>query len=205
MHWVEYLKKPLSHGEGVMCMEAAMLFEELDKIKRDAVMMTIVLMFIGMLLLLIPEVYILFLEGTLGFVLLVAAALAALRFISGTKVLMHYIELVMGLAMGVLGIMIMLYEGLFLWILSWLVGILPILSGIHGIFHTLAFLRHSGKRGWWVLIVLSALLIVFGILVLWHPWLTSTQGMLQIVGGVMLYSALVSGLKMIWLWPVQKK
>ena len=55
-----------------------MLFEELDKIKRDAVMMTIVLMFIGLLLLLIPEVYILFLEGTLGFTLLVAAALSVL-------------------------------------------------------------------------------------------------------------------------------
>ncbi|MBP0973797.1 MAG: DUF308 domain-containing protein [Oscillospiraceae bacterium] len=182
-----------------------MLFEELDKIKRDAVMMTIVLMFIGLLLLLIPEVYILFLEGTLGFTLLVAAALSVLRFLSGSKVLMHYIELVFGLGAGLLGIMIMLYEGLFLWIVSWLVGILPILSGIHGIFHTLAFLRHSGKKGWWVLIVLSALLIVFGGLVIWHPWLTSTQGMLQVVGGVMLYSALVSGLKLIWLWPVQRR
>ncbi|MBR3629211.1 MAG: DUF308 domain-containing protein, partial [Oscillospiraceae bacterium] len=109
------------------------------------------------------------------------------------------------LAMGMLGIMIMLYEGIFLWILSWLVGIFPILSGIHGIFHTLAFLRHSGKQGWWVLVLLSALLIVFGGIVLWHPWLTSTQAMLQVVGGVMLYSALVSGLKLIWLWPVQKK
>ncbi len=181
-----------------------MLFEELDKIKRDAVMMTIVLMFIGLLLLLIPEVYILFLEGTLGFVLLVTAALAVLRFISGTKVLMHYIELVLGLALGVLGIMIMLYEGLFLWILSWLVGIYPIISGIHSIVHALAFSRRSGKSGWWVLVVLAVPLIVFGGFVLWHPWLTSTQTMLQIVGGVMLYSAMVSGLKLIWLWPVKK-
>lgn len=182
-----------------------MLFEELDKIKRDAVMMTIVLMFIGLLLLTIPEVYILFLEGTLGFVLLVASVLAILRFLSGTRVLMHYIELVIGLAGGMLGIMIMLYEGLFLWILSWLVGILPILSGIHGIFHAVAFSRHSGRKGWWVLVVLSALLIVFGGFVFWHPWMTSTQAMLQVVGGVMLYSALVSGLKLIWLWPVRQK
>ena len=100
-----------------------MLFEELDKIKRDAVMMTIVLMFIGLLLLLIPEVYILFLEGTLGFTLLVAAALSVLRFLSGSKVLMHYIELVFGLGAGLLTLGCdMLKAVLATWLGSFLLG-----------------------------------------------------------------------------------
>jgi len=36
-----------------------------------------------------------------------------------------------------------------------------------------------------------------------HPWVTSTAGRLRVVGGTLMYSAVVSGLRLIWLWPIQ--
>ena len=182
-----------------------MLFESLDRIKRNTLMSTVVLMFFGLVLLLLPEAYFPFLSSALGFALAVLFVYTILRFLSREKNLMAYIKLSLGLLSGVFACAFFIFDGLLLAILSWLVGTLPILFGVYGIYHAIAFARRSGRKGWWMLIVLSACLIVFGSFVFWNPWMDSTHAFIQIIGGTLLYSAFVSALSLIWLWPIHKE
>lgn len=181
-----------------------MLFNELDKLKRSAIMTTIVLMFIGHILLVIPESYISVIGGALGFGLLVTACMVLFHFIGSRKALVHYIELTLGLFSGLLGVLIFVFDDLILKILSWLVATVPIILGFYGIYHALAFARRTGRRGWWILIVLSAVLLIFGSITFVHPWMDSPRAVMQVMGGTLMYSAFVSALRLVWLWPTRQ-
>ena len=179
-----------------------MLFKELDKLKRSAVMTTIILMFIGFILLLLPETYIPFLSSALGFILLVVLVVAVLDYIGSAKALIHYFRLALGLLAGVVGFALFVFDGLFVSALSWLVGTVPILIGMYGIYHALAFARRSGRRGWWILIILSAAMILFGGVIFGNPWVDSPRAVMQVIGGTLMFSAFVSALRLIWIWPI---
>ncbi|MBQ8927575.1 MAG: hypothetical protein IJ055_04770 [Oscillospiraceae bacterium] len=114
-----------------------MLFNELDKLKRSAIMTTIVLMFIGHILLVIPESYIPVIGGALGFGLLVTACIVLFHFIGSKKALIHYIELTLGMFARLLGVLIYVFDDLILRMLSVLVTVVPILFGLSGIYHAL--------------------------------------------------------------------
>lgn len=182
-----------------------MLFEGLDRIKRSAIMTTIILMIVGNILLVLPESILPFFNEVMGFALLVVAVVSAFQFLSSRRALIHYIYLTLGLLCGVLGICLLVFEGLLTRILIWMVCVFPILSGLYGIYHALVFARRSGQKGWWTLIVLSFALIVFGGFVFYNPWMESTVGTMRIIGGTLMYTALVSGLRLIWLWPVHNQ
>ena len=178
-----------------------MLFNELDKIKRSAVMTTIVLIFVGNILLVIPESYIPVIGGALGYGLLVTACMVLFHFIASQKSLIHYIELTIGLFSGLLGITIFVFDNLILQMLSLLVGIIPILLGVYGILHALVFARKSGRKGWWILIVLAVVLMALGVLIFLNPWWDSPALLTKIIGGALLFSAFASALRLIWVWP----
>lgn len=178
-----------------------MLFQELDKLKRNVIMVTILFIFTGLVLMLIPENYIPFLGSALGFCFLVLMIFAIFDFITSKRALIHYIYLVAGLLAGVIGIALLTFDGLFISIMTWLVAIIPIIGGVLGIVHTLTIAKRSGRQGWWILIILSGFLMAFGGFVFWNPWMESPQAILQIIGGTLMYSAIVSGLSLIWLWP----
>ena len=168
-------------------------------------MATVVLMFLGLLLLLIPEAYFSSLSSILGFCLAVLFAYTVFKFLGDDKTLMAYIKLSLGLFSGIWGVAFFIFDGLLLSILSWLVGTLPILFGAYGIYHAIAFARRSGRKGWWLLIILSLLLMVFGGFVFWNPWMDSSQAFIQIIGGTLLYSSFIGALSLIWLWPIHKE
>ena len=181
-----------------------MLFQNLDRIKRSAIMSTIVLMFIGLILLLIPESYFSFLSFILGFVFSVILVLSILNFIGETnKTLLSYIKLTLGLFSGIWSFAFFLFDGLLLSILSWVVGILPILLGTYGIYHAVAFARRSGRKAWWILIILSGFLILFGAMVFWNPWMDYSDAAIKVIGGALLYSSFVSAMSLIWIWPIK--
>ena len=179
-----------------------MLFQGLDKLKRSAIMTSIILMFIGNILLVLPEGALTFLGGAVGFSLLVVSVVAILNFIGSPKALIHYILLAIGLFSGLLGIIFLVFESFLADCLFWLVGLLPIFGGAYGVYHALTFARRSGRRGWWILIVLSVFLIVFGGFIFYNPWMESPQAVMQVIGGTMMYSAFLSALRLIWIWPV---
>lgn len=182
-----------------------MLFQGLDKLKRSVLMTTFVLMFIGVLLMILPESMISFFGKALGFGLLVALVFDGLYFLSSPKALIHYILLALGLLAGLLGVALLAFEDLLVRTFSWLIGTVPLLLGIYGIYHALVFARRSKRKGWWVLILLSALLIAFGSVVFWNPWTGNPRASMQIMGGSLLFSALVSALSLIWIWPIHRE
>ena len=182
-----------------------MLFKGLDKLKRDAIMAAIILMIIGILFLIVPQTYLDIAGNVIGFALLVICAIAIFDFVGSTKALIHYIKLALGLLIGLFGITFFIFEELFITILSSrLVGILPVALGLIEAFYAFVFARRSNRGGWWVLIILSAVLIASGILVFVLPFMSGIRIMLYVIGGSLLYSALVSLLSLIWIWPMHK-
>ena len=139
-----------------------MLFNSLDKFKRKMVMLIVLLMFAGLMMFVVPVSYVPLLGKALGFIFLVLSILQVLEFISSNKALIHYIRLFVGLLAGMAGVLLFSADGLFLTLLNWLVGTLPILLGGYGLYHALMYARRSGRSGWWVLVILSCLLLLFG-------------------------------------------
>ena len=183
--------------------EALMLFKELDKIKRSVIMTSIVLMFAGLLLLLLPYEYIPFLSAGLGFGLLVTSVYSIFSFIGSSKVIMRYAQLCLGLVSGILGIALWCYDRMFMELLSFVVGIVPILVGLYGIFHAIIYAKRSHRKGWWIMVPLSLALLAFGIFIFVEPRMRTEKVLMQVTGGVMMSCSLISTLRLIWLFPVR--
>ena len=182
-----------------------MLFKQLDRLKRDAIMAGIILMLIGMMFLIIPEDYMQYIGTSIGFILLVISAESVFDFIGSGKALIHYIKLTAGLFIGLFGILLFAFDGMFIDILSWLAGTVPVVLGIIGVIHALIFARRSKRKGWWILIILSSFLLAFGTFVFINPFMENTAAAIRVIGGTLLYSAFVSLLSLIWIWPVHRE
>jgi hypothetical protein len=180
-----------------------MLFETLDRIKRSIIMVAITLMFVGCTLALTPEHYMTFLGSAIGFVLAVFCVTSMLRFWESVGTLMDCIRLTIGLVAGAFSVALFVFDGLFEWVIALLVGTVPIITGIYGLYHAFTYARRSGRRGWWVLVVLTGSLVLFGAFVFLNPWSDDPQVNLRVVGGTLMYSAIVSALSLIWIWPVR--
>ena len=170
-----------------------MLFHGLDKLKRSAIMTTIILMFIGNILLVLPEGALTFLGGAVGFVLLVVSVVMILNFIGSPKALIHYIFLALGLFAGLMGIIFLVFEDFLADCLFWLVGLLPILGGAYGAYEV----KDNGGRIWNFKRDSS-----IRAQVIYNPWMDSPQAVMQVIGGTMMYSAFLSVLRLIWIWPI---
>lgn len=182
-----------------------MLFNSLSKLKRTMVMMIIFLLFVGLTMFVVPVSYIPVMGKALGFCFLVLAILKILDFISSKKAMINYIGLTLGLLAGLFGILLFSINGLFLTLLNWLTGTLPILCGIVGLYHALTYARRSGRKGWWFLIILNCLLLLFGTILFVNPWADDPRAVLQVIGGTLFYSALVYVISLFWIWPFQQQ
>ena len=168
------------------------------------VMMIVVLLFAGLTMFVVPVSYIPGLGKVLGFFFVVLAILKILDFISSNKALINYIGLSLGLLAGFAGILLFAIDGLFLALLNWLTGTLPILLGGVTLYYALAYARRSGRKGWWVLIILSCLLLLFGTVLFVNPWADNPRAVLQVIGGTLFYSAMVYVVSLFWIWPFQQ-
>lgn len=181
-----------------------MLFDSLDRLKRNTIMTAIILMFVGNAFLLVPGEYVQFLSASFAFVLVVASIVSVLSFIESQRAFISYIKLFCGLLIGTIGIMFFLVQDSFLTLVGSLVILVPALFGIYGIFHAIAFARRSGRRGWWMLIVFSCLLLLFALFGIFDPWDTEDAA-IKVIGGTLLYSSLVLALSLIWIWPFNRE
>jgi len=182
-----------------------MLFEGLDRIKRSTIMTTIVMIVAGCIMLVLPSEIIPYLSALGGFVFLVAALVSVFDFLSSKRALIHYIYLTIGLLVGMLGVFFLIFENFFVNMLTWLVCLFPVAGGLYGIYHALTFARRSGRRGWWILLILSTVLIVFGGFAFYNPWYDTTESTMRIIGATLMYTSVVNILQLIWLWPVRKE
>ena len=179
------------------------LFKSLDKLIRNALMLIIVLIFTGLTLFLVPESYIPFLGKVVAFALLVEGVIQILDFIGSRKALIHYLRLFLGLLAGFVGIMLFSIENMFLAALNLLVGLLPVLLGAYGVYHALIYAKRSGRKGWWIYLILSCLLILFGTFVFINPWANDPLSVMRVIAGTLTYSAAVYAISLIWIWPFQ--
>ena len=180
-----------------------MLFEGLSKLKRQSIMTAIILLAIGVVLIICPDRYISTLIDVLGILMLLGASIMVLDFISSEKSLMDFVRMTCALALGIAGGVVLILDTNTVYVIAWLFGIALIIYGIYSLFHALIFARRSGRKGWWVMVLLSALLIFLGVIIIIHPYWNTPGALLRIIGCVVVFSAIVSALRLIWIWPIK--
>jgi len=180
-----------------------MLFQELGKLKRSSIMNSIVMMAVGILMIICPEQYVNSLVSVLGFGMLVYAAVLVLDFISGKRVLINYIYLTGALVMALIGAAIMVFHSEVVGVIGLVFGVWLIGAGIIDIVSALVYTRRAGSQGWQLLTVLSALLIVCGLIVLINPWWNEPVKLFDVIGGMLLFSSVVSIVRLVLVWPIK--
>lgn len=182
-----------------------MLFQTLDKLKRQSIMASIIMMAFGVIMLICPESYVNSLVVTAGYVMIIFAVVHMLDFIAGKKALIHYIYFTGALVVAIFGIFILIYNEDMLRVLGWLFGLVLVQDGLFCLVNALTFARRSNRKGWWVLIVLSVLLICLGAVIFANPWWDSPRLLMKVIGGTLMFSALVIALRLIWVWPFRNE
>ena len=180
-----------------------MLFESLDKLKRNSILSAILLVFLGTVIMLCPKAFIPSLMLAFGYTLVVIAIVLTLKFLSGNKSLMEYLKFTGALILGIVGIAALMYRSDMMRVLAWLFGFLLVVDGGRTLFHSLTYARRSQRKGWWVLTILSVLLIITGILIFVNPFWNSADMLMKVIGCALFFSAIVSGIRLIWTWPVR--
>ncbi len=181
-----------------------MFSRELDKLKRSVITTSIVLLFAGLLLYLIPAEYIPIINIASGFTLLVICVVTMFIFLGSSKILIRYLQLCGGLTMGLAGIALWIFDDMFIRLLTLMIGMLPAVISIPSMFHAFAYLRRSGRKGWWILVLCPLALMAFAVFVLWNPWLKDENAVMNAAGTVLISTAVVNALRLIWLRPAKR-
>ena len=179
-----------------------MLFEELGKIKRSTIMTTILMAAIGVLMIMCPEQYVDALVSVLGYGMVILATVWILQFISGKKSLIRYIYLTGALIVALLGVLVLTFDNIVL-IIGIIFGLVLVGDGVLSISNTWMYARRAQRKGWWVLILLSVLLIAFGLIVLVNPWWSEPTKLFDIIGIALLFSSVISIVRLIMIWPIK--
>ncbi len=181
-----------------------MLFQELGKMKRSWIMTSIIMIAIGVVMIMCPVRYMGMLVSALGYVLLVAATVMILNFLSSKKVLINYIALTGALFVGLLGLFVLVHRRDILQILSLVFGLVLVIEGLSDLYNAFMYARRAGRTAWWVLAVLSGLTVIFGLTLLINPWWDTPAALKQVIGGMMLFSSVVSIIRVVLTWPFKR-
>ena len=125
-----------------------------------------------------------------------------LNFISAKKSLINYIKLVGSLIILLLGISVLVFSNIVL-IIGIVFGLILIGDGILTISNTVLYVRRAQRRGWWFLVLLSVLMILAGLVILVNPWWNEPTKLFDVIGGMLLFSSLVSIVRLIIIWPIK--
>ena len=182
-----------------------MLFESLDKIKRNAILSAILLAALGAIILLCPDVYIPTLILGAGYALIIIALVFIMDFFSSNKSMMDYLKFTGSLILVIVGICVLVFRGETIMVLACLFGFLLFLDGVRTLIHSFTYSRRSHRKAWWVLTILSLLLMAIGVMLFLNPWFGELGTLTNAVGTAVLFAAVVSGVRLIWTWPVKKE
>ena len=180
-----------------------MLFESLDKLKRNSIMTSILLIALGIIIIICPKEYVGSLTLVLGYSLVIVSIVLMLNFFSGKKSLMEYLKFSGALVLCIVGICVLVFRDDIMRVLAWLFGFLLILDGGRTMFHSFTYARRSRRSGWWVLTILSVLLIAAGIILFMNPWWNTTGTLTKVIGCAIFFSSIVSAIRLIWTWPLR--
>ena len=180
-----------------------MLFEELGKIKRSTIMASILTAAVAIMMIICPTQYIDAFVAVLGYGMIILAAVWVLEFISGKKSLIHYIYLTGALIVALLGIGVLVFSDNIALIISIVFGLVLILDGVISIINAYVYARRAQRKGWWILVLLSILLIAAGVIILIHPWWNEPAALFDAIGVMLLFSSLVSIIRLFMIWPIR--
>ena len=187
-----------------------MILDALTKLKRQSALTAMLLMGLGVVLLLCPEQYISALIMIAGYIMIIYAMEQALEFLVNNTTVMSYITFILAVVVGLVGLAVLVFHEDVLTVLCWIFGLLLILEGLHSFYYGFTFAKRSGRKGWSILVILAAVLLLFGIFliagVIFFSFVDfATPGFLmKAIGFAVLFSALVSLLRLIWIKPVDK-
>jgi uncharacterized membrane protein HdeD (DUF308 family) len=104
--------------------------------------------------------------------------------------------------MALLGIAVLTLEDI-VRVLGIVFGLVLIGTGGISIVRAWMFARRAELKNWWLLALLSGIMIVFGLLLLINPWWKEITQLFDVIGYMLLYSAVVSIVRLIFLWPIK--
>ncbi|MBE5808658.1 MAG: hypothetical protein E7317_10020 [Clostridiales bacterium] len=182
-----------------------MLFQELDKLKRSSIMTSIVTAVLGIAMIICPDPFIPSLVATIGYTMLIVAIVMVLEFITSKRVLINYFYFTLALILGLFGAAVLIFDDNVVRMVGLVFGLAQIVSGISEIIYTLTYVRRSGRNAWWLMLVFSALTILFGLIVLVNPWWNDPGSLLDVIGGMLLFSSLVGIMRLIFIWPINSE
>ena len=179
-----------------------MLFEELSKIKRSSIMTSIILAAVGIVMILCPPQYVDSLVAVLGYGMVIGAVVMMLNYITAKKSLMNCIKFGCALVMLLLGIAVLVFDNIVL-LIGVVFGLVLVADGLITMINTWMYARRAKLKGWWLLILLSLLLIAGGLVILVNPWWNETMKLFDVIGAMLLFSALVGIVRLIIIWPLK--
>lgn len=180
-----------------------MLFESLDKLKRNSIMSAILLIALGVIIMVCPGEYIGSLTLIFGYTLIVVGIVMILNFFSGKKSLMEYLKFCGALVLIIVGLCVLVFRSDIMRVLAWLFGFLLIVDGGRTMIHSFTYARRSKRKSWWVLTILSVMLMVSGVILFTNPWWDSPIMLMKVIGCAVFFSALVSSVRLFWTWPLR--
>jgi uncharacterized membrane protein HdeD (DUF308 family) len=178
-----------------------MLFESLDKIRRGTLLSAILLIALGLVILICPVAYIDSLMLAFGYGLIIVCVVMLLEFFTNKNMLVEYMNLIIALALGIVGLCVLLFRDDVVTTLAWLSSFLLLLHGVLTFRYSVTYARRSGKSSWWVFALLGALLIVCAVVLFFNPWWKTPDMLAKVIGIAVFFSAAVSIIRLVWAWP----
>ena len=179
-----------------------MLFEELSKIKRSSIMTSMMLAAVGIVMILCPAQYVDSLVAVLGYGMIILAGVMMLNYISAKKSLINCAKFAGGLILLLLGIAVLVFDNIVL-LIGIVFGLVLVADGVITLVNTWMYARRAKLKGWWLLVLLSLLLIAGGLVILINPWWNETLKLFNVIGAMLLFSALVGIVRLIIIWPIK--
>ena len=186
-----------------------MLLDAVGKIRRQSILTAIVLIVLGVIMLLCPEKHIGTLVTVAGYGMIIFSMEQCLEFLTGNRTVINYIVFVIALIVGLGGLAVLVYHDNVLKGLCWVCGLFILLDGAHSCYYACTFARRADRKGWSLLVIMSIILMLLGLMVLvgivyfLNSWLESPLFLMKILGIAILFSALISAIRLIWIKPVK--
>ena len=187
-----------------------MLLDAVIKIRRQSILTAILLACLGVVLLMCPEQHI----GTLvlfsGYAMIVYTIEQTLEFLTSSRTVMGYISLILALIVGLVGLAVLVFNEDVLYTICWAFGLLLVLDGVQSFYYAFTFAKRAQRAGWSILVILSVILIIFGIVLIagtiyfTHAVLGSPLFLMKIIGSAVFYCALVSAVRLLWILPFKE-
>ncbi len=180
-----------------------MLFQEIGRMKRSAIMSSIVMIAIALIMIMSPVRYMGPLISIMGYALLVLSVVMILDYLESKRALINYIYLTAGIAVGLIGLYVLLIRSDLLLLMRLLFGLWLLAEGIYTLNNAVTYARRAGSKVWGTLTLLAVIELVLGVVLLFGPWWDETAELKTAIGIMLLVSSVISIIRLVLTWPIK--